>query len=50
MINTYLVYPKTIAEPGFRQSMYLYLAYYKIKYHMLSSTDILSLKLLSLTS
>lgn len=45
MFATYMLYPKTIALTGLGQSLYNYLFFYKIKYHLLSSNDIICLKM-----
>jgi hypothetical protein len=45
LLKVYFINTKAISEPGFGQSIQLYLLYYKIKLHLLSSVDIVSLKL-----
>ena len=45
ILRVYLINSKAISEPGFGQSIQLFLLYYKIKLHLLSSVDIVSLKL-----
>ena len=45
MFRTYFHYAKFMAEPGFAQSLSSYLYFYKIKSKMMSSLDILSIKI-----
>lgn len=46
VFETYLFYAKIVSEPGLSQSLYGYSYFYKLKFHMLFSTDVVALKLL----
>ena len=48
MFETYLLYPKISNLPGLSQSLYPYSYYYRLKFHLLFSTDIVTLKILIL--
>ena len=47
-MKTYLIYPRIMVETGLGQSLYTYLYFYKLKYHLISSVDIVTIKLLLL--
>lgn len=50
VLKTYLMYPRISLESGLSQSLYSYLYFYKLKYHLVSSVDIVTTKIILLIS
>jgi hypothetical protein len=47
-VESYLFHAKTLAEPGLNSTLYVYIYLYKMKDRLISSVDILSVKMFSI--